>query len=40
MISKISILIETHSDYSKLLDEYGIDTDSRGIHKWWELDTQ
>jgi hypothetical protein len=24
----------------KLLDGYGIDTDSRGIHTWWELDTQ
>jgi hypothetical protein len=23
-----------------LLDGYGIDTDSRGIHTWWELDTQ
>jgi hypothetical protein len=24
----------------KLLGGYGIDTDSRGIHTWWELDTQ
>lgn len=24
----------------QLLEEYGIDTDSRGIHTWWELDTQ
>jgi hypothetical protein len=24
----------------KLLDDYGIDTNSRGIHTWWELDTQ
>lgn len=24
----------------KLLDDYGIDTDSRGIHTWWELDSQ
>lgn len=24
----------------ELMDSYGIDTDSRGIHKWWELDTQ
>ena len=23
-----------------LLDEYEIDTNSRGIHTWWELDTQ
>jgi hypothetical protein len=24
----------------KLLDDYGIETNSRGIHSWWELDTQ
>lgn len=24
----------------KLLDDYNIDTNSRGIHTWWELDTQ
>lgn len=23
-----------------LLDSYGIDTNTRGIHTWWELDTQ
>ena len=24
----------------ELLDSFGIDTNSRGIHTWWELDTQ
>jgi len=24
----------------KMLDDYGIDTNSRGIHTWWELDSQ
>ena len=24
----------------ELLDSYGIDTNSRGVHTWWELDTQ
>lgn len=26
-----------YSTLKQLLDEYGIDTDSRGIHTWWEL---
>jgi len=24
----------------KFLEEFGIDTNTRGVHTWWELDTQ